>query len=200
MDDNLISVRDVAAACRRRKQTVFKVLKRLGIQTTKQRCVSGKNQLAAYITRDEFQLVQAELLATRDEAEPVPDGAEIASQQGVFYLLQLEPICDPGRFKVGFATNLPERLRHIRCCSPFATVVRSWPCRALWEKTAIDSVSAGCERLHTEVFRASSLDAVAIKCEEFFAVMPCANGGSEDFVRAADYVLTKNTKLYERLA
>jgi len=33
-------------------------------------------------------------------------------------------------------------------------------------------VAAGCERLHTEVFRVASLDEVVVKCEQFFAVMP----------------------------
>ena len=37
MDDDLISVRDIAAQHGKRKQTVFKIIKRLGIETTKQR-------------------------------------------------------------------------------------------------------------------------------------------------------------------
>ena len=45
MDNDLIAVRDVAAEHGKRKQTVFKVLKRLGIETTKQRAASAKNQL-----------------------------------------------------------------------------------------------------------------------------------------------------------
>ena len=65
-----------------------------------------------------------------------------------------------------------ERLRALRCSAPFATVVQSWPCRQLWEKTAIDCAAVGCERLHTEVFRAGSLVQVVAKCERFFAIMP----------------------------
>jgi hypothetical protein len=96
----------------------------------------------------------------------------VSAEVGVFYLIQLEPEFDPGRFKVGFAAGMSERLRQLRCSAPFATVVRSWPCRRLWEKTAIESVSAGCERLHTEVFRTGSLDEIIERCERFFAVMP----------------------------
>ncbi|NJR52122.1 MAG: hypothetical protein HC780_23645 [Leptolyngbyaceae cyanobacterium CSU_1_3] len=87
-------------------------------------------------------------------------------------MIQLEPEFDPGRFKVGFAANMSERLRHLRCSAPFAVVMRTWPCRRLWEKTAIESVSDSCERLHTEVFRASSTDEIIVRCERFFAVMP----------------------------
>ena len=174
MDNDLISVRDIAAQHGKRKQTVFIILKRLGIETTKQRSTTGKNQLVAYVTQDEFKLVRNELLTIRDdESENVElTGGELAAEQGVFYLIQLEPDYDPGRFKVGFAGSLPERLRHLRCSAPFAKVIQTWPCLRLWEKTAIDSVSAGCERLHTEVFRTVSLDDVAVKCETFFSVMP----------------------------
>ena len=170
--DEVIAVRDIATQHGKRKQTVFKVLKRLGIETTKQRSTNARNQLVAYITREEYVRVRVELdaIGTRDEVE---DNAEFgADEVGVFYLIQLEPEFDPGRFKVGFALGMAERLRHLRCSAPFATVLRTWPCRPVWERTAIESVSAGCERLHTEVFRAASLDEVAARCDRFFAVMP----------------------------
>jgi hypothetical protein len=69
MDDDLISVRDIAAQHGKRKQTVFKILKRLGIEATKQRSTTGKNQLVAYITQAEFKLVRSEPLAIRSEEE-----------------------------------------------------------------------------------------------------------------------------------
>jgi hypothetical protein len=50
--------------------------------------------------------------------------------------------------------------------------MKSWKCKFLWEKTAIDCVTDGCERLHTEVFRTNSIDRVAAKCEQFFEIMP----------------------------
>jgi hypothetical protein len=181
MEIDLISVREIAAQHGKRKQTVFKILKRLGIKATKQRCATGNNQMVAYITHDDYRLVRSELVTIRsddDSKDTEQNRIENAPEQGVFYLIQLEPQLDPGRFKVGFATSLPERIRHLRCSAPFATLVRSWPCKSLWEKTVIDSVSAGCERLHTEVFRALSLDEVAAKCEKFFAVMPPVSPGS----------------------
>jgi len=169
-DDDLISVRDLAARHGKRRQTVFKVLKRLGIETTKLRSAAGRNQLVAYITVEESGRVGVELDAMNSTDEAPLDEDEA----GVFYLVQLEPDFDPGRFKVGFAAGMAERLRHLRCSAPFATVVRTWRCRRLWERTAIDSVTVGCEQLHTEVFRTGSLDEVVARCERFFAVMPAA--------------------------
>jgi hypothetical protein len=174
--DDLISVADVANHHGKRKQTVFKVLRRLEIETTKRRDSSRKNQLVAYITQDDFKRVSVELQAitTPDSSELGEAEADdfISAEVGVFYLMRLEPDLDPGRFKVGFASSVSERLRHLRCSAPFATVVGTWPCRRLWEKTAIESVSAGCERLHTEVFRTASIDEIVARCERFFGVMP----------------------------
>jgi hypothetical protein len=170
--DEVIAVRDIATQHGKRRQTVFKVLKRLGIETTKLRASNSRNQLVAYITQEEYLRVRVELDAidTRDDSE---EDAEVgADEVGVFYLIQLEPEFDPGRFKLGFAVAISERLRHLRCSAPFAMVLRTWPCRPVWERTAIESVSVGCERLHTEVFRAASLDEVAARCDRFFAVMP----------------------------
>jgi len=87
-------------------------------------------------------------------------------------LIQLEPDHDPGRFKLGFASNMPERLRSHRCSAPFAKILKTWACHALWERTAIDSVTQGCEKIHTEVFRTKDISSVQEKCDLFFNLMP----------------------------
>jgi len=154
--DQKISVLDLASQLGRRKQTVFKILKRLGIETTKQRSSDSRGQLIAYVTVEESNLVAAQLrLNSSGDAEI---GAEaLPDEQGVSYLLLLEPDHDSGRFKVGFAVSLHDRLRQLRCSAPFAKVVDTWPCKKLWEKTAIDCITAGCERLHTEIFRTENI-------------------------------------------
>jgi hypothetical protein len=176
MSEDVISVIDVARQHDKRKATVFKVLQRLGIVPTKRRSSSSKNQMIACITQEESHLVTAaiEAITSRGNAEEKEGESDefVSAEVGVFYLIQLEPEFDSGRFKVGFAAVMSERLRHLRCSAPFALVIRTWPCRRLWEKTAIESISVGCERLHTEIFRASSLDEVIPRCERFFAVMP----------------------------
>jgi hypothetical protein len=98
--------------------------------------------------------------------------AEFAPDEGWFYLIQLEPDHDPGRLKVGFTTDLDGRLRHHRCSAPFAKYTKTWPCRRVWERTAIDSVTSGLEQLHTEVFRAPSVNEVEERGDRFFSVMP----------------------------
>lgn len=163
-----------------RKQAVFKVLARLGIETVKRPGNSKMNrgQLIAYVFNVDAQRFTEQIrsVAAANRSTVEEDGPVAAiAEQGVFYLMQLEPEHDPGRFKVGFATSLPERLRTLRCSAPFTTVLATWPCKNLWEKTAIDCVTQGCERLHTEVFRTESIDGVRQRCERFFELMPRDN-------------------------
>ena len=171
MDEELISVIDAASQLSLPyKQTLFKIIKRLGLSTVKQRSTSHGNQLISYITPRDLELIKQHLAQARperDEASPEPQ-----IDRGVFYLIQLEPQYDPGRFKVGFASNLSERLRDHRCSAPLATVLATWPCRPLWEKTAIDCVTQSCEQIHTEVFRTDDISEVQQKAEQFFSLMP----------------------------
>lgn len=177
MSDDLISIIDLARQTGKRKQGIFKVLRRLGIVPTKGRSSSNRGQMISYVTSEESQQVVAEISrAAVDSSSPEIEGASSynaeLTEQGVFYLLALEPDHDPGRFKVGFAANLSERMRALRCSAPFAKIVRTWPCKRLWEKTAIECVTQGCRRLHTEVFRAGSLESVVDRCQRFSDLMP----------------------------
>jgi len=175
MDDELISVIDLAIQLGRRKQTVFKVIRRLGIEAQMLANGNSRGATMAYVTHADADRIRDELGGTgggEGEGADDVDDSNVPAQRGVFYLIQLEPEHDPGRFKVGFATNLSERLRTHRCSAPFAAVVKSWPCKSLWEKTAIECVSVGCERIHTEVFRTDSIEGVLTRCECFFDLMP----------------------------
>jgi hypothetical protein len=177
MSEELISVVDLASQVGKRKQTVFKVLRRLHIEPRKLRSSESSGQLVvSYVTAGESRLVAAELRSPGPGPKPGDDFAAppeaLPDEHGVFYLLLLEPDHDPGRFKVGFTVSLAERLRTLRCSAPFTKVKRTWPCKMLWERTAIDSVTEGCKQLHTEVFRAESIEPVLQRCEQFFSVMP----------------------------
>lgn len=181
MKEHLISVKDFSEQNGLRRQTVFKVLKRLNIEPSKYRGNNqNRGQVISYITEDEARIVLETLTSNRniqDEETKEQEYPDISLYDiGVFYLLSLEPELEPNRFKVGFASNLNERLRQHRCVAPYIQVIKVWPCRRLWKKTAIECVTEGCERLHTEVFRTSSIDIVRGKCEQFFELMPKITG------------------------
>ncbi|NTW70089.1 MAG: hypothetical protein HGB23_09625 [Chlorobiaceae bacterium] len=184
MTEHLISIKDFAEQQGLYRQTVFKVIKRLEIEPAKLRGgKQNRGQTISYITEEDAQRL-LEALASSRRTQDGKEGRDFSDavlyDVGVCYLLCLEPVHDPCRFKVGFASNLPDRLRQHRCSAPFTQIVKTWPCRRLWEKTAIECVTEGCERLHTEIFRSQSLDAVESKCEQFFALMPQLSGCSSD--------------------
>jgi len=169
MNDEIISVIDVAKNLGRHKAYLFKILGRLGIDTVKEKNSAARGQKIAYITIDDYKRVRDYLSDTESNSVSLTQQSDV---RGVFYLIQLEPEHDPGRFKLGFATNIEERLRSHKTAAPFSKVLKIWPCKILWEKTAIECASQGCTRLHTEVFRADSVSKVQSRCEQFFELMP----------------------------
>lgn len=168
MADELISVIEIAKIHRKYRQSVHRVLQRLGVETTKMKSTEARGQLATYISRDDYELIRDQF----DKADSTSAEDAESGGPGVFYLIQLEPDHDPGRFKVGFATSVEDRLRKHRTAAPYSVVLNTWPCKLLWEKTAIDSVTQDCERLHTEVFRTNDLNRVIERCNQFFSLMP----------------------------
>src|SRR5260370_15018623 len=123
MSEELISVGALASQFGKRKQTVFKVLRRLRIEPRKLRSSDRRGQLVSYVTAEESRRVAAELrstdLASTSGDENASPLEALPDEHGGFYLLLLEPEHDPGRFKVGFTVTVPERLRSLRCSSPF---------------------------------------------------------------------------------
>lgn len=169
MPDELISVTEIAKTHARHRSVLHKIIKRLGIETRRIRSEEARGQEAVYITLADYSLLKAEIEYEQDS--DLPD-EETAEWRGFLYIVQLEPQFDPGRFKIGFATSVEDRLKSHRTSAPFAKVVRQWPCKLLWEKTAIESITRDCERLHTEVFRTSDIEIVLAQAESFFDLMP----------------------------
>lgn len=176
MDEELISAADIAQDLGVDPRSILRVFKRLGIEVTKQRVETRGNQQVTHIRISDVVRVREEIERTTrpgSKDEPGTNGQdESFSEYGFFYVIQLEPEHDSGRFKVGFAANISERLRAHRCSAPYATVLKQWKCRRTWERTAIDCVTVGCDKLHTEVFRADSLTDVVARCDSFFELMP----------------------------
>lgn len=169
-----------------RKQRIFKILPRLGISTSMRREVSRGNQLVATVSAQEASRIRREVETYSSESvgDQSVNGAAIApslgDDVGYFYLIQLEPEIDQGRFKVGFTTDLDGRLQKHRCSAPFARYRQSWLCRRTWERAAIDCCTSAAEKLHTEVFRAADLAPVATRLAQFFAFMPSLSAEAPD--------------------
>lgn len=168
MKDNLIAVVEVASQLNKDKKYIFKIINRLGIDKSLEKSSEARGQKIAYITYSDFERVKEYIISSNTEQQEIVD----SSSGGVFYLIQLEPEFDPSRFKLGFATNIEERIRSHKTSAPYSKIVKTWPCKLLWEKTAIESVTQGCEQVYTEVF-SGDIESVCKRCDNFFALMPC---------------------------
>jgi hypothetical protein len=137
-----IAVVELADELQIRKQTVFKVMKRLGIQAVKRREYDRRGQMISVIRKVDADAIRDDLRRTasgvRDGSNSAGDTRYFSEDSGVFNVVQLEPAHDPGRVKVGFTTDIDGRLRRHRCSAPFAQCVKTWPCRRTWERAAID--------------------------------------------------------------
>lgn len=170
MSEELISVTQAAIELGRQKQYLFKLIDRFGIDKIYEKSSDANGQRIAYISMSALAEIEQYISAADVSAEQSDDHSN--NYPGVFYLIQLEPTHDPGRFKLGFASNIEERLRSHKTSAPYSVVVKTWPCKLLWEKTAIESATQDCEKIYTEVFRHSSIQEVEKRCAEFFALMP----------------------------
>jgi hypothetical protein len=179
-ENDLISIAELADELGTYKQTIFKIVSRIGAQTVKRRDPDREGQLVALVNTSDATSIREAFALGRRSAETNPDMLDFTPEFGNFYLIQLEPEHDPGRFKVGFTTDLSGRLRHHRCSAPFAQYLKHWPCRRTWERAAIDCMTADAEKLHTEVFRGLSLDDVLMRAERFFAMMPSLSSRPSD--------------------
>lgn len=66
MNEDRVAIIDLADEIQIRKQTIFKVLKRLGIQPTQRREPSRGNQNVATVTLPEAAAIRSELSRTTD--------------------------------------------------------------------------------------------------------------------------------------
>ena len=167
----LISLIEIARIHNKRKQAVFRIVRKLGLSVEKAVGQSTRGQRASHIAIQDYQTNKQHFIAASPGAarsQPPPD----AVTQAVFYLISTEPELDPGRFKVGFSNDVDERMHSHKTSAPLAKLVSTWPCKQLWEKTAIDCVAAGCERLDPEVFRARDIREAIERADRFFELMP----------------------------
>lgn len=169
----LISLPEIARLHRRHKPTVFKIVEDLGLPVKEVEGEKTRGQRAAHISVQDYETHRLRFDVAHADSD---DSGSLARSDSVFYLILTEPELDPGRFKVGFSTHMAGRVRDHQTSAPFSELVKTWPCEERWEKTAIDCVSEGCERLGPEMFRARDVKTVLRRADRFFELMPTPKG------------------------
>ena len=123
------------------------------------------------------------LALTEDDAEKLRQLRErrgytaqlvpVDNGKGYFYIIQLIPDLLPSRVKLGFASNVSNRLNDHRTTCPSAELLASWPCKFVWEAAAIASITReGCMVVANEIYDCDDLETLVTCGHQFFDLMP----------------------------
>ena len=172
MTEKYISLKEISEALGVDRSNTRKIILNQGFAPVKIRTKESKNQLTLALTEKEAQ----ELYDMREKAgfnQSKQTSVNTENGKGEFYMIQLIPELDPLRIKFGFASNAELRLQTHRTTAPTCVVLKTWPCKKIWEQPAIDSITRnGCKKIGGEVFQVSSLEEIMKKTNHFFDMMP----------------------------
>ena len=169
MSDEYISLKQLAGELGMDRSHARRYVLNLGVTPAKRRTPESGGQLTLTVSAQEAEFIRH----TRGEQGFLDSQKAVASEAGFFYAIQLVPELAPGRVKLGFADGVELRLSQHRTSAPTARLLRSWPCRRAWERTAIDALSAiGGALVLNEVFEFQDIDEVLRRGDEFFGLLP----------------------------
>ena len=168
--EQYVTIKELANEIGLDRSNMRKYLVRHGFEMSMVRTPESRSQMTLAVTLEEAETIK-ELRHSQGFSQErlaiQPNG------QGFFYVMQLIPEFDPLRVKLGFATNMDNRLAAHRTAAPTAHLVKHWPCKADWERTAIASITrTECSLVGNEVFACTDLAQLVERADTFFAIMP----------------------------
>ena len=137
-------------------------LSQIGIHTIRMAIVGG---YAESLTDDDAEAVYS-LIKHRPRSAPKDRTI------GFFYCIQLQPDLAPTHYKFGFSSNPATRFAAHRTMCPNLVLVKSWPSRRRWERTAMDAITAGLVALGPEQYVVPDQQAMLGLADAFFRFMP----------------------------
>ena len=169
MSDGYISLKQLAGELGMDRSHARRYVLNLGVTPVKRRTPESGGQLTLTVSAQEAEFIRH----TREEQGFLDSQKPVANETGFFYAIQLVPELAPGRIKLGFADGVELRLAQHRTSAPTARLLKSWPCRRAWERTAIDALSAlGGALVLNEVCEFEAIDELLQRGDEFFRLLP----------------------------
>jgi hypothetical protein len=175
MAERLVYLTHLAAELGYTKAAFHRVVRRAGIEPRQVPSDFSRGQRTLAITAEEADRLRAtgrgSKLGTTERVSRDPD-------EGVFYALVLDAI-RPGRVKLGFTSDLEQRLANYRTSSPEVQVLFAIPCRRGWEATTMAALTNvdECRQVGQEVFDYANLDVLADRACSWFAMLPEISAG-----------------------
>jgi hypothetical protein len=172
MSESYIPINDIAHTLGMDKSRARRYILENGFSFVRIRTRDSKGQLTLALSPEDTEEV---IRLRRSQGFNLAAQVAVIIDRGAFYIIQPVPDLDPRRVKLGFATNVQQRLNSYRTLSPTAALLKQWACRVAWEKTAIDSITrSGCIGIGGEVYTCDDIDEVVAHGDAFFALMPPA--------------------------
>ena len=167
MTEEYVSFKQLASELGMDRSHARKYVLKLGVKPASRRTPDSGGQLTLTASTAEATLIRR----TREE-QGFDSARTVTAETGFFYVIQLVPDLDPKRVKLGFASNVATRLAEHRTAAPTAKLLKLWPCKRNWERTAIDALAVGGRLILNEVFEFSDVEALIKRGDELFALLP----------------------------
>lgn len=151
------------------KSTARKYAKRHGFDFARVRGDDRTHQAVLALKVEEAELLRD---VRSQEGYGATDSRPVENGTGVLYVVQIMPDADSSRIKLGYASDATRRLASYRTLSPSAALVKTWPCRSVWERAAIDSLTVGCSLIGGEVYTCTDMERLIQRGDMFFSCMP----------------------------
>ena len=162
--EDMIFVNSLANDLSMNKGNLFKLLKKLKIETSSLRSAKHGQQMLSTITREDASKV----ISYRTGFFKEPD-----SKSPVIYLVQLLPDLSPNRVKIGFTSDMASRIRDFKTTCPDLTVIKTWQCpkHALEPGIVALIITSEDRPISDEVYQLSSLEDTMRRAEEDFKLL-----------------------------
>jgi hypothetical protein len=151
------------------RSNAFRFIKDAGFSLVKRRLPETKNQLTYAFSEKEVK----EIIEYRKKQGFNNESKIVENEEGYFYIVRLVPDLDNRRIKMGFTSNIENRMNQLRTSAPTLKLFASWPCKKSWESTVIDCLSFNyCDHILNEVFECTNFEKLIKKGDELFKILP----------------------------
>ena len=183
--DDVMTIHELADEFRVSRSSAVKIARRLehnlGIERVPARATSGQ-KIIAYERSDGRKIVAAHQarLGKKDdrrkakemreiERERIPRPRPPGSKTELLYLIQMSPT-DHQVFKIGWTSDIEERVRSYKTANPLLHVVKTWACNRERDSAAMKHLFQfdAIERIGKEVFRTEDINGVITHLDDFF--------------------------------
>ena len=152
-----VSLQELSEKLNLDRSNVRKYVLNQGFSFVKIRTPKTRGQLTLALSIEDAETI-IETRTSQGFSTKKKNGQIVENGNGFFYIIQLIPELMSNRIKLGFATNVENRLKTHKTSAPTAILMRSWECNKEWERTAIASITRyECKHIGGEVFECKDL-------------------------------------------